>query len=122
MANKIINYLVILLILLACNDNKSPNDVNIRLKNTSRYDYKNIIVYDKEFEDLKSGALSEYQQFDIAYRYAFVELEINGSVYTIQPIDYVGETPLENGFYTYQIGANDSNDQYGKLSIDLVKD
>ncbi|MCX2743262.1 hypothetical protein OO013_05265 [Mangrovivirga sp. M17] len=122
MSRNFIYYLVILLILPACNEDESPETVNIRLKNTSKYDYTNIVVYDTKFQDLNSGNTSEYHQFDIAYRYAFVELEINGNVYTIQPIDYVGETPLKNGFYTYNIGANDTNDQYGRLSIDLVKD
>lgn len=60
--------------------------------------------------------------FQKAYRYAFVELEIDGETYTLQPIDYVGDSPLKNGLYTYQIDANDSQEQYGRLSLILVKE
>ncbi|WP_370477711.1 hypothetical protein [Tamlana flava] len=49
-------------------------------------------------------------------------MEIDGEVYTIQPIDFVGETPLEKGKYTYQIDANDSTEQYGKLSLTLIEE
>ena len=100
--------------------------VQIRLANVSSLDYKNIVVNTStgnvNFEDLNAGQISDYKSFDLAYRYAFVELEINGETYTIQPIDYVGETPLENGKYTYQIDANESLEKFGKLSISLVED
>ena len=62
-----------------------------------------------------------YQTFDLAYRYAFVELEIDGKTYTLQPIDYVGETPLENGNYTYSIEAA-INERYNTLSLNLMYD
>jgi len=56
---------------------------------------------------------------DIAYRLAFVELQINGKKYTIQPVDYVGET-VEKGNYTYKITVN-SDPKYG-LNMELIKD
>lgn len=74
------------------------------------------------FENLKSGQKTDYKIFQKAYRYAFVELEIDGETYTLQPIDYVGDSPLKNGLYTYQIDANDSQEQYGRLSLILVKE
>ena len=65
--------------------------VSIRLTNVSQYDFKNIIVNtstgDVSFEDIDSGQSTDYQVFELAYRYAFVELEIDGEIFTLQPID-----------------------------------
>ena len=107
----------------SCSNNNSPEDeVLIRLSNVSAYDYKTIKVNNTSFGNVNQGEKSEYKVFKLAYRYGFVELEIDGSTYTIQPIDYVGETPLGSGKYTYQIDANDSQEQYGKLSLEFIVD
>ena len=101
------------------------SEVNIRLSNVSPYTYQDIRVSttgdEVSYGDLESGEFTDYKSFEKAYRYGFVELRINGSTYTIQPIDYVGETPLENGYYTYQVSANDSDDRFGRLSLTLIK-
>jgi len=99
-------------------------EVFIRLSNVSSYTYQDIRVSttggEVSYGDLESGEFTDYKSFEKAYRYGFVELQINGSTYTLQPIDYVGETPLENGYYTYQVSANDSDDRFGKLSLTLI--
>ena len=107
-------------------DHNNASEINIRLSNVSQYEYKNIVVNtttgNTNFENIISQQKTSYKTFKTAYRYAFVELQIDGKTYTLQPIDYVGETPLENGNYTYQINANDSQEQYGKLSLTLIKE
>ena len=113
--------------LFSCSKDNVNNEVKIRLANVSQYDFQNIVVNtttgDVSFEYLESGQKSEYKDFDKAYRYAFVELEIDGETYILQPIDYVGEALLENGNYTYQIDARDTyDDQYTRLSLTLVED
>lgn len=72
-----------------------------------------------EFGNLNSNLNSEYKTFDFAYRYAFVEFEIDGETFTLQPIDYVGETPLENGKYSYKINVN-PNSQFERVTLELV--
>ena len=47
---------------------------------------------------------------------------IDGEVYTMQPIDYVGEEQLESGMYTYRINAQKQGEQYGRLSLELQED
>ncbi|WP_152558139.1 hypothetical protein [Altibacter lentus] len=100
--------------------------MRIRLANKSQYLYESIRVNTStgsvSFGDLSAMQESAYKEFELAYRYAFIELEIGGVIFTIQPIDYGGETPLKNGKYTYEIRANDSQDRYGKLSLSLVRD
>jgi len=107
---------------IGCSDNSKPTEVSIRLSNVSAFDFKNIKVNTTDFEDVNSGEKTAYKTFDKAYRYGFIELDIDGSTYTIQPIDYVGETPLESGAYTYEINASDSEEQYGKLTLVLLED
>ena len=103
-----------------------PSELKIRLSNISQFDFQNIVVNTStgnvEFEDINAGQSTEYKIFKTAYRYAFVELVIDEKIYTLQPLDYVGETPLKNGKYTYQINANDSQSQHGKLSLILIEE
>jgi hypothetical protein len=98
------------------------SSVQIRIQNASPYrcKFEHIIVNNVSFDDLFNGQKSVFKTFDLAYSYAFVQLQIGGKTYTIQPIDFVGETPLENGNYTYKITANPS-DPYQKLSMELIK-
>ena len=114
--------------LMSCSndDDNNTSELNIRLSNISQYDFQNIVVNtstgNSNFENISSEQMTNYKTFQTAYRYAFVELEIDGETYTLQPIDYLGETTLENGNYTYEIDANDSLEQYGKLSITLIEE
>ncbi len=122
MKKTLILYLTII-ILFGCSKDNENNEVKIRLSNISQYDFQNIVVNtttgNVNFGNLSSGQKSEYKEFDKAYRYAFVELEIDGETYTLQPIDYVGETLLKNGIYTYQLDVNDIDTI---LSLTLVED
>jgi hypothetical protein len=115
-------------VFFGCSKNSGTNtsEVYIRLSNMSEYNFKNIVVNTStgnvDFENIDSGQMSQYKNFETAYQYAFVELEIEGRIHTIQPIDYVEETPLEDGYYTYQIDANDSQEQYGRISLTIIED
>ena len=99
-----------------------PNEVGIRIENSSIHDYTDVHVNtgggEQDYGDLASGQFSDHRIFNFAYSYAFVQLGINGDTLTIQPIDYVGETKLDCGNYTYRIGV----DQAGSLSIALIED
>ncbi len=64
---------------------------------------------------LAPGVTSDYEGHEGAYRYGALDVTINGSVRHLQPIDYVGESPLQSGRYTYVIVVP----QAGPLSIDL---
>lgn len=125
---KILFLIISISTLISCSsdDDNNTSELNIRLSNVSQYDFRNIVVNtttgNTNFENINSQEKTNYKTFETAYRYAFVKLEIDGETYTIQPIDYFGETPLENGNYTYQIDANDSEEHYGKLSLTLIEE
>ncbi|MFA5656267.1 MAG: hypothetical protein WDA37_05930 [Dysgonamonadaceae bacterium] len=125
---KILILIISISTLISCSsdDVNNTSELNIRLSIVSQYDFQNIVVNtttgNMNFENISSQEMTNYKTFETAYRYAFVELEIDGETYTLQPIDYVGEKPLENGNYTYEIDANDSQEQYGKLSLTLIEE
>ncbi len=123
---KVLILVVLAISLFSCSKNEDNNlsKINIRLSNVSHFDFKNIVVNTStgnvSFEDIQSGQLTNYKTFETAYRYAFVQLQIDGNTYTLQPMDYTGEEPLKNGNYTYQINANESLGEYEKLTLTLV--
>ena len=100
--------------------------VEIRLKNTSSFAYADVKteigVEAYSYGNLIAGEASAYHTFDYAYSYAFIELKINGEIFTIQPIDFIGETKLNAGKYTYEINATTVGSQYDRLSITLIED
>ena len=118
--------LILIVTLFSCSNDDDSSGVKIKLSNASKFNFKNITVNTStgnvNFEDLNSGQKTSYKVFEYAYSYAFVELQIDGQTYTLQPIDYVGETTLEKGNYTYEITANESQERQGKLGLRLIKD
>lgn len=122
---KIIPILLIALLFINCNENEDTTEVRIRVSNISQFDFSNIIVntYNENvsFNNLNSGEVSDYKTFELAYSYAFIQLESDGNTYTLQPIDFVGETPLTNGNYTYQLDINPSS-QFQEIILSLVED
>ena len=66
--------------------------------------------------EIKSNENSCYHTYDIAYRYAYVSLVIDGEDLVLQPIDYVGETPLGVGYFTYHLDVEVVNNKK-QLSI-----
>jgi|AntRauTorckE6833_2_1112554.scaffolds.fasta_scaffold06021_3 hypothetical protein len=89
------------------------DEVKIRIENGSDYDMKYLSVSfpDGEivFGDIKSGEMSIYKDIERAYRYAYVETEIQGKKAVLQPIDYVGESYLSPGLYTYILNVEESD-------------
>ena len=97
--------------------------VEIRIANRSGVDFDRVDVTfpDNEvsYGAVAKGAASEYRRVRQAYRYAMIVATAGGETYRFQPIDYVGETLLEPGRYTYAL-STDPNDRV--LSIELVED
>lgn len=120
MRNAIFFLLPVFFFLNGCSPDSPDNDaIRIRIKNTSAFNYENVYVNtsggENNYGNLQSGQTSEYKEFASAYRYAYIRLEVNGQTAVVQPIDYVGETLLENGNYTYEL-STDGTSSY----LDLV--
>ena len=102
------------------------NEVQIRIKNISAFDFIDVIVNtsggENNYGNIISNQYSDYKTYDFAYRYAFVELKIDGNILILQPTDYVGEEKLNQGRYTYEINANEAGTQYEGLTLSLIED
>lgn len=112
---------------MACNSTIPDQDIiEIRIHNISNVQFNKIKVggglNQKHYEDLPPGVKSAYQTYEKAYRYAYVELEIENVKFILQPIDFFGESELTPGKYTYQIDANNSTNTYSRLDLKLVKE
>ncbi|MXV51104.1 hypothetical protein GS399_09000 [Pedobacter sp. HMF7647] len=105
--------------------NEAPaSGINIRIENKSSYQFDNVLVWagdvKNNYGSIKPGQTSEYKIFNEAYRYAYVKLNVGEKEFILQPIDYVGETPLEAGKYTYQLTV--SNYDQSRLNLSYKKD
>jgi hypothetical protein len=78
--------------------------VEVRFENASQQTF-DLLQVDfgraAEFEGLRPGEVTEYQEFDDAYSFGFVRAVIGTQKHIIQPIDFVGEEQLDPGKYTH---------------------
>jgi hypothetical protein len=95
--------------------------VMIRIENATEHDITEIFVSgpedDHDYGDLKAGARSVYQLYEKAYRYAFCTFKIGDAEFTIQPIDFVGESLLEPGKYTYRLMISDLETPWASMEL-----
>ncbi len=113
--------LVAILLALGCNN----EEVSIRIDNQTGSDLVSIDVNsngnENSYGSLPHGEKSEYKTYPQAYRYGFVQaITIAGDTLTVQPIDYVGESPLDDGNYTYRLTVNTPVGSL--LGLELVED
>lgn len=109
------------LILFSCEqDDFGP--AQIRIMNSSNIDFDEVIVNiagtDHNYSELNAGEVSDYITFEKAYRYAYIEVSGGDQDFILQPVDYVGEKPLSEGKYTYDLDLLDGQ----SLTLALIKD
>lgn len=64
---------------------------------------------------LEAGKCTYYEQMTHAYGYTYAKFNLKKDEFVIQPIDYMGETPLAPGLYSYHITIVD----YGHRTADI---
>lgn len=92
-------------------------ETEIRVRNDSDVDFKDVVVGGKQYGDIKSHATTDYQTWKTAYRYSSVTLIAGSNPMQIQPIDYLGEPKLGAGKFTYVLAIRD-----GRLDIRVEND
>lgn len=115
-------------LILACNKNEDVNPeseenrVKIRIENNSTYKFESVTVtpidVTHNYGDLAAGEISDYFGFEKAYPYGLVTVNIGTKTLTAQPIDFIGETLLNDGEYTWRISIQNFDD--GFLDLELV--
>ncbi|WP_143569703.1 hypothetical protein [Tenacibaculum agarivorans] len=105
---------------LSCSTSESiEGEIRIRLKNNSNITFENATFNEVNFGNLKPNETSDYKAFETSYSYGSVNITIEGQQYGWMPIDFVGETPLESGNYTFEYNFNETTKV---LTDKLVKD
>ncbi len=97
-----------LLLAGACGQSLSTEGgVQIRVENASTFPMGAVLVsfpgQSESYGSLAAGAQSDFRSVSRAYRYAYVEAVVQGAKIVQQPIDYVGESLLSPGRYTYVV-------------------
>ena len=81
------------------------DEVEIRVRNGSNLMVDEAVLYLPsqvlEYSNLDVGEATPYSQVQKAYYYASAQVVVGQDTARIQVIDYVGETPLKGGRYTY---------------------
>lgn len=120
-------FLVLLLVALAlaCETLISTGPagpVEIRVENASTQTMEGVRVafptLEVQYGDVEPGTATGYRVVDRAYRYAWVRTVVAGDTLVLQPIDYVGESLLAEGRYTYRLGLFEGR----SLTLELVRD
>lgn len=115
--------LLALMLVLACETIAGSNAaVEFRVENASGEVMEGVRVafprMEVSYGDVQPGGVTEYRSVGRAYRYAWVQTVVKGDTLTLQPIDYVGETLLVGGRYTYRLNLFEGR----SLTLELVAD
>lgn len=116
--------LLFLTLALACETLVSTSDgpVEIRVENASAELMEDVLVGfpsgNVQYGDVVAGGVTGYRTVERAYRYAFVRVVVQDDTIRLQPIDYVGESLLSSGRYTYRLGLFEGQ----SLTLELVRD
>ena len=103
---------------------KTDTAIELRVLNKTTATIYNCIVNpgslsgSYNFGQVAVDSVSNYKTFDRGYSYSYVSPTLNNNTCALQPFDYVGETPLVSGKYTYKITFSPPNN----LHTTLIKD
>jgi hypothetical protein len=96
-----------------CEEPENPEVPYIRLWNSSDDDLEGVTVrfedQVEDYGDVASGQTTEYRPVMVADPYAGIEATVDGKPVLWMPRDYLGETPLDPGYYTYALDTNTRN-------------
>jgi hypothetical protein len=107
---------------------RTDTKVRIRLHNLDSIALTDVHVRwpvdSARFDSLGAKAYTEYIAVDTAYSYAYIKAKAGKRVWICQPMDFVGETPLAPGRYTYEISPAAVLDEksMGFLRLELLVD
>ena len=85
----------------------SDGPTRIRLRNASSFELTSVTFAPGservEFDRIAPNATTEYRSVKHAYSYGYFDALVDGVRRTLQPIDFVGESYIGEGKFTYQI-------------------
>ena len=94
-------------IVAACGNPVGDEGTRVRLRNPSEFELTSVTIAPGtprlEFARKAPGAVTEYQSVEDPYRYGYLDLLVGGERRGLQPVDYVGESVIGEGDFTYVI-------------------
>lgn len=97
-------------------------DVHVRIANESPFTFASVdVVFPEDSVDygvVGAHRASEYRRVAKAYSYALIIVQVGGEELRLQPIDYVGESLLSPGSYTYALNVTIE----GQLTFEFRRD
>jgi hypothetical protein len=109
MIRKYLSIATLGILLASCALANPGSDPEIRVANRSARDFDRVLVnfsgQEVDYGAIRAGAASDYRIARGAYAYARIEVHMDTARLVIQPIDFVGETPLGPGRYTYALSV-----------------
>lgn len=116
--------------LVGCNEHvvtacsQEQGKTNLRFRNISTYDFCNVVINPSSgytnIGTIMKGETTCYRAFETAYHYGYIHLSINGKEFSMIPTDYVGETPLGAGNFTYLVDIPNINE--ANVSVTVIAD
>ena len=109
----------------ACRSDPFSTDegTHIRLRNASTFDLTSVTFRpgqaEIKFARIEPGETTNYIPVANAYRYGYLEVFVDGARRVLQQIDYVGESFIGEGRFTYVISVDPSTLNPG---MTMVKD
>lgn len=108
----------------ACAGQSQPQ---IRIANRGDVPLENIVVsfhsQTEQYGTLAPGGVSDYRSIAKAYSVARIEATANGEAVRLQPIDFVGDEPLDGGLYTYALSFDPTGEtSFSRLRFEFVED
>jgi len=101
----------------------SEGDTNVRLRNASSFELTAVTFRpgqaELKFARIAPGAATGYVPVASAYRYGYLDALVDGERRVLQPIDYVGESVIGAGRFTYVITVDPTSRQ---PNVTLVED
>ncbi len=97
----------------SCTDRDDDlSTINIRIRNVSGMTFDEVQVGEQEtlHMDIAPDAYSDYLPYETAYRYAYISIRSGEETYVLQPVDFVGETVLPIGLYTYELDVTEEGE------------
>ncbi len=103
---------------------RDTDTLKLRVKNNSFIQldsfYVNTSGGEANFGSIASNNYSDYEIFDYSYSYFYMNFKVHDHDYTLQPIDYVGETKIDTAWYTVRISEVDTIRK--TFNYNLIKD
>ena len=108
---------MVCLVCLVCSFGISSFATEIRVRNDSKVEFKDVVVDGRKYGDIDPGVSTGYQTWDYAFFLSNVSLLADGKPLKLQLKDRVGAKKLGKGNFTYKLTINN-----GRLRIHAEKD